>query len=141
MRPARRTSRLKLLPSPHSAHVGFLLTGFFFEFGKHFAGSLLGGLSRCDANGAAGLQVHEGGGDFAPVPELERALAQATIGYQRDSIGDATIDFDVRDQAFALGNRIVDAELAQSQHRQANSKDLAGAEMTVGLGGQVQIFG
>ncbi len=62
-------------------------------------------------------------------------------GHQRDCVGHAAIDFDVSDQALALGDGVVDAEFAQSQHRQADSQDLSGTEVTVRLGCEIQILG
>ena len=60
--------------------VGFLLAFFSREIGKQFAGGLLGGFLGGDADGAAGLQIAESGGDFAPVAEFQGALAEAAVG-------------------------------------------------------------
>ncbi len=70
-----------------------------------------------------------------------RLPREAAVGHQGDRIGHAAIDLDVGYQAFALGDRIVNAEFAQAQHRQANAQDLPGAEVTVRLGGEIEIFG
>src|SRR5580692_9078549 len=83
--------------------VGFLLAVFFVEFGKEFAGGLLGRFFGGDANGASGLQIAEGGGDFAPVAEFEGAFAEAAIGDEGDCVGNAAVDFGEGDNAFAFG--------------------------------------
>ena len=120
--------------------VGFLLADSLDEFGKHFAGGLLGRFLGGHAHGAAGLKVHEGGGDLAPVAKFQGALAEAAVGDQRDGIGDATVDLHVSNQAFALGDGVVDAEFAEAEHGQAHAQDLAGAEVSVGGGGQFEVF-
>src|SRR5882762_11291028 len=120
--------------------IGFLLAGVLAKFGKHFAGGLLGRFFGGNAHGPAGLQVHKGGGDFAPVSEFQRALAKSAVGDKRDGVSDAAVDLYVRDNALALGDGIVDAEFAQPEHRQAYAEDLSGAEVTVGHGGQLEIF-
>src|SRR5260370_14715489 len=55
--------------------VGFLLAGVLAEVGEHFAGGLLGGFFGGDAHGTARLEVDESGGDFAPIPGIQGALA------------------------------------------------------------------
>jgi hypothetical protein len=121
--------------------VGFLLAMFFIEFGEEFAGGLLGRLFGGDANGASGLQIAEGGGDFAPVAEFQGALAEATVGDEGDGIGDAAVDFGKGDDAFAFGDGIVDAEFTEAVEGEANAENLAGTEMAVGDGGEFEIFG
>jgi tetratricopeptide (TPR) repeat protein len=44
------------------------------------------------------------------------------------------------DQALALSDRILDAQLAQTQHRQPHTKHLPGTNMTVRLRGEIKIF-
>src|SRR5712692_11007777 len=92
------------------------------------------------ADGAAGLQVDEGGGDFAPVAEFQCALAEAAVGDERDGVSHAAIDFDIRNEALALGDGIVNAKFAQAEHGQAHAEDLPGAQMAVSHGGQVNVF-
>ena len=121
--------------------VGFLLALFFVEFGKEFAGGLLGRFFGGDANGASGLQIAEGGGDFAPVAEFKGAFAEAAIGDEGECIGNAAVDFGEGDNAFAFGDGIGDAELAKAVEGQADAEDLSGAEMAVGDGGEFEIFG
>jgi len=75
--------------------VGFLLAGILAEFGEQFAGGLLGGFPGGDADGSAGLEIEESGGDFAPVAEFQGALAEAAVGDERDGVGDAAVDFNV----------------------------------------------
>src|SRR5258708_24078022 len=55
--------------------ISFLLAGLSFEFGKHFAGGLLGSFLDSDAHGAAGLQINEGRRNLSPVAKLQRAFA------------------------------------------------------------------
>jgi len=102
---------------------------------------LLGGFPGGDADGAAGLEIDESGSDFAPVAEFQGALAETAVGDQRDSIGDAAVDFNVRNDAFAFGDGIFDAEFAQAEHGEAHAEDLAGAEVAVGDGGEIEVFG
>jgi hypothetical protein len=120
--------------------VGFLLAGLFVHFREHFAGGLLGGFFGGDADGAARFQIDEGGGDFAPVAKFQGALAKAAIGYHCDGVGYAAIDFDVGDQALAIGDGIIDTEFAQAQHGQADAEDLASTEVAVRYRGQVEIL-
>ena len=101
---------------------------------------MLGGFFGGDANGAARLQIHKGGGNFAPVAELQRAFAEPAVGHDRDRIGNAAIDLNVGNEAFALGDGIVDAEFAQAEHRQAHAEHLAGTKMTMRPGREFQIF-
>ena len=118
-----------------------LLLGFFFrETGEELFGGLLGRFLRGDANSAAGLQVAEGSGDLAPVAEFQGALAESAIRDEGDGIGDATIDLHEGDEAFAVGNGIVDAKFFQAEHGQANAEDLASADVTVGDGGEVEVL-
>ncbi len=121
--------------------VGFLLAGLFGHFREHFASGLLAGFFGGDANGAAGLHVNKGGGHFAPITEFQGALAQAAVGDQRHRVGHAAVDLDVGDDAFAFGDRIVNAQFEQPQHGQPNAQNLPGAQVAVGHGGQVEIFG
>ena len=95
---------------------------------------------RSDANRASGFQIDERGRDFAPVAKFQRALAEPAICDQRDSVSHAAVDFDVSHDAFALGDRIGDAEFAQAEHRQAHAEHLPGAQMAVRDCGQFQIF-
>ena len=118
-----------------------MLGGVFGKSWKHFAGGFLAGFLGGDADGAAGLQVDEGRGDFAPVAKFQGALAEAAVRDQRDGIGDAAVDLDVGDDAFAFGDGVVNAEFAQSEHGQAHAQDLAGAQVTVGDGRKVEVFG
>ena len=120
--------------------VGFLLAGVFGHFWEHFAGGLFAGFFGGDADGSAGLQIDEGGGDFTPVAELQGALTQAAVGDQRDRVGDAAIDFYIGDDAFAFDDGVVDAEFPKTEHGQPHAEDLAGAEVAVGNGRQVEIF-
>src|SRR6266404_2301643 len=120
--------------------VRFLLAGVFAEFGEHFAGGLLGAFPGGDADGPAGREIDESGGDFAPVAKFQSALAETAVGDERDGVGDAPVDFNVRNDALALGDRIVDAEFAQAEHREAHAEDLAGAKVAVGDRGELEIF-
>src|SRR5262249_29473986 len=65
---------------------------------------------------------------------------EAAVGDESDSVGQAAIDFDIGDDALALGDGIIDAKLTESQHSHANAEDLAGAKVTVRHGSQLQIF-
>jgi hypothetical protein len=121
--------------------VRFLLAAVFGHFREHFAGGLLAGFFGGDTDGAASLQVNEGGGHFSPVAEFQGALAEPAICDERDGVGDAPVDLDVRDDAFALGDGVVDAEFAQAQHRETYAQDLPGTEMAVGHRGEVEVFG
>ena len=68
------------------------------------------------------------------------ALTETAAGHKSDGVGGARIDFHKRDQAFAvLAAGIVDSELGQTQHGEANTQHLTGAEMAVGLGGVAQV--
>ena len=120
--------------------VGFLLTRILFHFGEHFARGLLRRFLRGDAQRAACFQIDERSRDLSPVAHIQRAFAEAAIRYQRDRIGEAAIDFHVRDDAFALGDRIVDAEVTQAQRGHAHAKYLAGTKMAVRGLGEFQIF-
>jgi len=121
--------------------VGFLLAVFFVELGEEFTGGLLGRFFGGDADGTSGLQIAEGGGDFAPVAEFQGALAETAIGDERDGVGDAAVDFGKGDDAFAFGDGIGDAEFAKAVEGETNTEDLAGTEMAVGDGGEFEIFG
>ena len=121
--------------------VSFLLTRFFVEFGKSFAGRLLGGFFCRHADGATGLQIHKSGRDFAPVAKFQRALAKPAVGHHRNGIGDAAVNLHVGHQALAPALGVVDAQFAQAQHGQAYAENLARAQMAVGFPRQFKIFG
>jgi hypothetical protein len=121
--------------------VGFLLAFFPGEVGKQLLCGLLGRFFGGNANGAAGFEVAERGGDFAPVAELQGALAQAAIGNQRDRVRDAAIDFHVGNKALAVGDGIRDAEFAKAEHCEANAENLASADVAVGDDGEFEVFG
>jgi hypothetical protein len=77
----------------------------------HLLRDLLRRFSCHDAYRAAALQVDKRCRDFSPVAELQRALAEAAAGYDRDGIGGAAVDLDVGDEALAVfAGGIVDAE-------------------------------
>jgi hypothetical protein len=120
--------------------VGFLLPQLFIEFREHFPRALLGMFGGDDADRAAGFEVHEGRGHFAPVEEFQRALAQAAVGHECDRVGHAAVDFHVSDQALAVLDRVFDAQFAQAQHRQPHAQHLAGAQVPVRLLGRLEIF-
>ena len=59
----------------------------------------------------------------------------------RDGIGGAAVDFDERDEAFAVFSlRIIDAEFLQAEHRQTHAQDLPGAKVSVSLFCVAEIF-
>ena len=120
--------------------IGFLLAFFFRHIGEEVFRGLLGGFFRGDADGAAGLEIAEGGGDFAPVAEFQGALAEAAIGDQGDGVCDAAVDLDVSDDAFALGDG-VEAEFADAQHGESHAENLPGADVAMGDGGEFEVFG
>ncbi len=120
--------------------VRFLLGFVAGQVWEQVFGGLLGRFFSGDADGAAGLQIAKRGGDFAPVAELQRALAEAAVGDEGYCVGDAAVDFDVGDDAFAFGDG-VEAELANAQHGQAHTQHLTRAEVAVGDGGEFEIFG
>ena len=94
--------------------VGFLLAVFFVELGEEFTGGLLGRFFGGDTHRAAGLQVDERRGDFAPVAEFQGALAETAVRDEGDGVGYAAIDFGEGDDAFAFGDGIGDAEFAKA---------------------------
>src|SRR5438552_172043 len=59
---------------------------------------------------------------------------------ERKRIGNAAIDLNVGNEAFALGDGIVDAAFAQSEHRQAHAEHLSRTKMTMRPGREFQIF-
>ncbi len=127
--------------SEHFAISQHLLAIFVFNLGMHLPRQRLGRLFGRDAHGFAGAYVDEGGCHFAPVAELQGALAETAAGNHGDGIGGAAVDFHKSNQAFAvLAARIVDAELCQAEHGQAHAENLAGAQVSVGLFGVAQIF-
>src|SRR5260370_30425261 len=85
--------------------------------------------------------MDEGAGACARVAEVQGALAEEAIRDESDSIGDAAVDFNVGDEALALSGGVVDAEFAQTEHREAHPEDLPGAKVAVGLRGEVKVFG
>src|SRR5712692_1957405 len=118
-----------------------LLLVFIPELGVHLACESLGRLFRRDANRLSGADVHEGGGDLAPVAELQGALAEAATGDDGDGVGGAAVNLHKSDQTLAVFTaRIVDAQPGQAEHGQAHTQDLSGAEMAVGLFGVAEIF-
>jgi hypothetical protein len=120
--------------------VGLLLAFFFGEIGEEVFRGLLRGFFGGDADGAAGLEITESGGDLAPVAKFQGALAEAAVGDQSDSVGDAAVNLDEGDDAFALGDG-VEAEFADAEHGKAHAEDLPGADMAVGDGGEFEVFG
>ena len=50
------------------------------------------------------------------------------------------MDLDKGDKAFAVGDGIRDAKFAKPEHGQTNAKDLAGADVAVGDGGEFEVF-
>jgi hypothetical protein len=134
----------------HLAVGKHLLGVLVLDAGKEFAGTVFGGLSGGDADGASAFnwgrqaevragraaEVDEAGGHFAPVAEFEGALAEAASGDDGDGVGGAAINLDEGNEALAVGRlratRVVDAEQAAAEHSHANSEHLAGAEVSVG---------
>ena len=121
--------------------IGLLLAFFSWKLWKKLPSGLFGGFLGGDANGASGLQVTKGGGDFAPIAELKGALAETAISDESHSVSDAAINFDKGNNALAIGDGIVNAEFLEAEHRQADSEDLAGTEVAVSNSGEFKIFG
>src|SRR5579863_6411975 len=94
-----------------------------------------------DADCFAGADIDERGRNFSPVAELESALAEATACNYGNRIGGAAVDLDKSHKALAIFSAgIFDAEFGKTEHRQAHSEHLPGAEMAMGLFGVAQIF-
>src|ERR1700689_3605239 len=107
----------------------------------HLARERLGRLFGRDAHCLTAVDVHERGRDFAPVAELQRALAETTAGDHGDRVGGATVDLHKGDQTLAvLAAGILNAELRQAKHGQAHAQNLTGAEVSVRLLSVTQIF-
>lgn len=116
----------------HFAVGGHLLLVFVFDFGVELAGELLGGFAGGDADGAVSGEVDESGGHFAPVAELESALAEAASGNDADGVCGAAVDFDKGDEALAVfASGLVDAEAGAAEEGHADAEDLSGAEVAV----------
>ena len=135
--------------------VGLHLLRVLFEVGVEFAGAVLGGLEGYDAEGFVVVgfaeflvEVDEGGGHLAEVAELESSLADAAAGDDADCVGGTAVDFYEGDEALAVGVEgavrekagagVVDAEAHEGEDGHADTEDLAGAEMAVGLFGVVE---
>ena len=87
---------------------------------------------RNNANGPIGSKVDKRGGHLAPVAKLERALAEAAAGDERDGVRGTAIDFNVGDEALAVGAvRIGNAEPAEAEQGHAHAEYLASAQVTV----------
>src|ERR1700691_126936 len=120
------------------AHLLCVLVG---DLRKHFAGALFGVFERYHTYRAIRLQVAKSGGDFAEIAELQRALAQPASRDHRYGVGGATVDLDERHQALAmLAQRVVQVQQLQAIDRHAQSQDLPGADVAMGLFGQRHIF-
>ena len=135
--------------------VGLHLLRVLFEVRVEFAGAVLGGLEGYDAEGFVVVgfaeflvEVDEGGGHLAEVAELESSLADAAAGDDADCVGGTAVDFYEGDEALAVGVEgavgkmagagVVDAKAREGKHGHADAKDLASAEMAVGLFGVVE---
>ena len=87
------------------------------------------------------MEIHEGGGHFSPVAELEGALAEAAAGDDGDGVGGAAIDFNEGDEALAIcAPGIVDSKAFKAEHGHTDAEDLAGAEVSVSDLGFVEKF-
>ena len=114
---------------------------FVFDGGEHFARPLFGGFARRHSYGAALAEIAESGGDFAEIPELQRALAQPAPGDDRNRVGGAAIDLDKRHEALPVGaGRVFDAQEIHPMEGHTKTQNLAGAKMAVGLFRQAFVF-
>jgi hypothetical protein len=137
--------------SGHFAIGQHLLLVLAFDFGMHRPRQRLGRFFGGDADGFAGAyvfyaqifyaEINEGRGHLSPVAKFQGALAETASGDYGYGVGGAAVDFYERHQAFAIFTaRVVDAQLLESQHRQAHAEHLSGAEMAVGDFGFAKIF-
>jgi len=107
----------------------------------HLACQSLGRFLSRDANRLASADVDKRSCDFAPVAELQRALAKAAASDDGDGIGGATVDFHKSNETLAvLATGIFDAELCQAEHGQAHAENLTGAQVSVCLFGVAEVF-
>ena|SRR5579859_2833300 len=111
------------------------------DLGMELAGQRLRRFFRSDADGFTSGYVDERCGDFAPVAEFQCALAKAASGNDGDRVGSTAVDFHECNQALAVvALWIVDAKFLQAEHCEANAQDLAGADVSVGLFGVVEVL-
>src|SRR5882672_5701731 len=114
--------------------------GAAFDYDFTFEVDAFATLSADDARAFEAGQIFGLDCDFDPVAKFQSAFAETAVGDERDGVGDAPVDFNVGNDALALGDRIVDAEFAQAEHREAHAEDLAGAKVAVGDRGELEIF-
>jgi hypothetical protein len=123
--------------------VGFhLLKGGFLEVREELGGAVFAGLESGNADGFPGFEIAKGGRHFAVVEEFEGAFSEPAAGDDADGVGGAAVDFDKGDEAFAVGAfGVVEAEEGEAVEGHADAEDLTGAEVAVGLAGQLFVFG
>jgi hypothetical protein len=139
-----------------------LLLVFILDVRVEVAGALPGGFEGGDADGFVDggvvlrgegwvywrsqgwgyrrSQIDEGGGHLAPVAEFDGALAEAAASDDGDGVGGAAVDLDEGDEALAVlwsheAAGVVDAEAKAAEDGQADTEDLAGAEVSMGCFG------
>jgi hypothetical protein len=80
------------------------------------------------------LEVAERGRHFAEVAKFQGALPHPAARYYRDGVGGATVDLNERDEALpVLSGWVVQPEEFQPVEREAQTEDLSGAHVPVGL--------
>jgi CBS domain-containing protein len=126
----------------HFAVGQYLLRVLLLDMRVKLPGALFRRLKRGDADAPVdgsflwrvkwGGEVDKGGGHFAPVAELDCALAQPATGDDGDGVSGATVDLDEGDQAFAVNAfGVANFEALAPQHRHANAEDLTCAKMAM----------
>jgi hypothetical protein len=134
--------------------IGHHLLWIFFEIGVEFFGAGFGAFESDDPEAFVVVavelcvEVDEGCGHLAEVTQLERALAYTAAGDYADGVGGAAVDLNEGDEAFTVGVEIavcivartwiVDSEAREREHGHADTKNLSGAEMSVGDLGVVE---
>lgn len=84
----------------------------------------------CDADGAFGVGVDAGGGYFSVVGDAQGTPADPASGGDGDAIGSAAVGFDDGEESF-VGLWEVEAQELRGEHADANTEDLARAEVAV----------
>ena len=95
------------------------------------------------ASAGSGAHVNEGRGHLSPVAKFQSALSETASGDQGYGVGGAAVDFDERDQTFAIffiAARVFDAQFLESDHGQAHAQYLPRAEMAVGDFGFAEVI-
>jgi len=107
----------------------------------HLARKSLGRFFCGNTHRATGSEIYESRRDFSPIPEFQRALSQSASRHDGNGVRRATINLHEGYQALAIFSLwIIDRKLAQAKHSEADTENLPGTQMSVGLFCIAKIF-